>query len=386
MRKTLLLVAAVVLLAAPAMAFHDDGVAHCNGCHTMHNSQNGVAMNGTDMDADGNPIDPELAPGYGYDDLLFFENRSDVCLRCHGRTGRSYSVWSPDPKDPVDFGNAGDFSFLTEANLAESTRGAPIPGDAAGHNVASNLKGTDVDQTLEYAPGSNNTVQNDIACSSCHDPHGNDSFRLLYREGQDITIGTMPSPVVYAATMEAYGQSLSNDPRTSSEHNAYVANYSGWCSSCHGLFHQGSGRDIHPSGESMEDVWQQYNKYMGTTDCVLSGVSPCGTGDGSDAYLWLVPFEDSSFDETSIGYTGGATASSRVACVTCHFAHASSAADSGRWDFNVTLLEEDGDAFGTYALPNPYDENQRSLCNKCHGQDEFDLIEGVEGSPADPKL
>ena len=67
-------------------------------------------------------------------------------------------------------------------------------------------------------------------------------------------------------------------------------------------------------------------------------------------------------------------------------AHASSAADAGRWDFNVTLLEEDGDAFGTYPLPNPYDENQRSLCNKCHGQDEFDLLEVAEGSASDPKL
>lgn len=370
MKKTLLLVAAAAILATPVMAFHDGGVAHCNGCHTMHNSQNGIAMNGTDADASGNPISPDLLPGNGYNDLLFFENRSDVCLRCHGRTGRSYAVWSPDPSDPVDFGNAGDFSFLTETNLAESTRGAPIPGDAAGHNIASNIKGTDSDATLAYAPGSGDTVDNDIACSSCHDPHGNDSFRLLYRYLQEVDLGT--SSVTYAATVTAYGQSLSNDPRVDPEHNVYVADYSTWCSTCHGLFHQGSGRDIHPSGESMEDVWEQYNAYMGTTDCVASTAPPCGSGTGSDAYLWQVPFEDATFDETDMLYTGGAQDSSEVACVTCHFAHASSAADSGRWDFNVTLLDEDGDAFGTYPLPNPYDAAQRSLCNKCHGQDIFD--------------
>ena len=34
--------AALVLVAAPTLAFHDAGVAHCNGCHTMHNSQDGA--------------------------------------------------------------------------------------------------------------------------------------------------------------------------------------------------------------------------------------------------------------------------------------------------------------------------------------------------------
>ncbi len=31
-----------------------------------------------------------------------------------------------------------------------------------------------------------------------------------------------------------------------------------------------------------------------------------------------------------------------VLCLTCHRAHATSSPDAGRWDFNVTLLFEDG--------------------------------------------
>ena len=34
-----------LIVAAPALAFHDNGVAHCNGCHTMHNSEDGAPMN-----------------------------------------------------------------------------------------------------------------------------------------------------------------------------------------------------------------------------------------------------------------------------------------------------------------------------------------------------
>ena len=60
--------------------------------------------------------------------------------------------------------------------------------------------------------------------------------------------------------------------------------------------------------------------------------------------------------------------------MTCHRAHATSAPDAGRWDFSVTFLIEDGDESGSYEIPNPYTDNQRSLCNKCHRKDEFDIL------------
>ncbi|MEZ4652413.1 MAG: hypothetical protein R3E12_02110 [Candidatus Eisenbacteria bacterium] len=50
------------------------------------------------------------------------------------------------------------------------------------------------------------------------------------------------------------------------------------------------------------------------------------------------------------------------------------APNAGRWDFNVTGLAEDGHESGSYTIPNPYDEFQRSLCNKCHKKDEFDAL------------
>ena len=72
----------------------------------------------------------------------------------------------------------------------------------------------------------------------------------------------------------------------------------------------------------------------------------------------------------TISSTQGPTAASQVMCLTCHRAHATSAMDAGRWDFNVTFLHEDGVESGSYALPDPYaDVDQRSLCNKCHIKD-----------------
>jgi hypothetical protein len=137
---------------------------------------------------------------------------------------------------------------------------------------------------------------------------------------------------------------------------------------------------IHPSGESLgSDIAVQYNLYNGTTNCVVSDTSPCGTGSAATAYLADVPFEDDGHTAASVTSTVGPTSSSRVACMTCHRAHATSAANAGRWEFDVTLLHEDGDESGSWPIPfipyRPEDvDNQRSLCNKCHGNDEFDHL------------
>ena len=120
-RLLILTAAAALALGAPALAFHDGGVAHCNGCHTMHNSQNGVAMN---YDATG--LAAGTAPGTGYPDLLLFADKTDVCLRCHDGGG-SYHIWSGDPKAPnatTANRGGGDFVFLEETNINDAHAGA----------------------------------------------------------------------------------------------------------------------------------------------------------------------------------------------------------------------------------------------------------------------
>jgi len=107
------------------------------------------------------------------------------------------------------------------------------------------------------------------------------------------------------------------------------------------------------------DTSTEYNQYNGPTD-------PYG-GDVSTAYLPEVPFEDPAMMVSS---TTGANPSSRIMCMTCHRAHATSAPKSNRWDPNVVFLSEDGVQSGSYSLPNPYgDINQQALCMKCHYDD-----------------
>ena len=372
-KVALLTLIAAAVVVAPAVAFHDGGVAHCNGCHTMHNSEDGVGVNDDGSGTGGEDV------GTGYDDLLLFPNATDVCTDCHGNSGRSYAVWSADPDTITKFESAGDFVFLLDDNLNDGHRGSVmsnwIPGEAGAHNVKSGIKGTNWDSTLSAppaVPGASPLSNNNLHCSSCHDPHGNDGFRLLYQAGQDVSVGG--DLVTYGTSMVAYGISYGDD-ETNDNHNAYASGYSEWCSTCHTGFHNGYGNMIHPSGTALTGaIVTKYNKYEGTTDCVNNAGSPCGTGLSADAYLAEVPYEDPAHTIADVTKTAGPTGTSKVACVSCHRAHGSSAPDIGRWDFNVTLLIEDGDQSGSWEIPNPYDDNQRSLCNKCHAQDEYDHL------------
>jgi predicted CXXCH cytochrome family protein len=370
----LLLAIAAVILAAPALAFHDDGVAHCDGCHTMHNSQNGVPVNyASDGTIPGTPY------GSGWNDLLLWSNATDVCLGCHGGDGNGYHVWATDVLAPNSQNGAGDFVFLEEDNINDGHGGAsnPILGNQAGHSVVSVMMGTGADPDNAVAPGGA-YPSGDLACTSCHDPHGTDGFRLLYRAGQTTTSST-GYVVNWTDTVVGIGKSLFGPGESDTNHNAIQSGYSSWCASCHGLFHQASGSDLHPAGENLTpEVVAIYNQYTGSEDCA-GVVAPCGTGVYATAFWAQVPFQDP--DMNSTGWTAGAdSTNSRVMCASCHRSHATSAPDAGRWDFSITGMEEDGAESGSYKIPNPYGVYQRSLCNKCHARDEFDAL--VDFTPA----
>jgi cytochrome c553 len=202
-----------------------------------------------------------------------------------------------------------------------------------------------------------------LGCSSCHDPHGNESFRLL-NGAHAVQAGAHtfanPAPSVTGISVGT------NAAETPTNHNAYLNGYSEWCANCHGNFHA-SAQMRHPSGEAIGGtIAQTYNLYNGTGASV--------PGSQATAYLPAVPFEDLSNTITS---TVGPSASSEVSCVSCHRAHSTSSPDAGRWDFNVTVLEEDGLESGSYPIPNPYvalTADQRSLCNKCHHKDVNDVL------------
>jgi hypothetical protein len=335
----------LAVMALPAMAFHEEGVASCSGCHTMHNSENGQLVDATAPN--GNPY------------LLKFAKATDVCLSCH--ITRHGKVWGTDPLAPPPLYGAGNFVFLQEDNLNDGYGGAtsPIPGRAGGHNVISLTKNSPADPVLSTAPGGN-YPSGSMSCTSCHDPHGNANFRMLYGAGH-VEAGNAnfanAAPVAEGVNIEAAtGEAAAN-------HTAYQGGMSAWCSNCHGNYHNNTTQMRHPSGVAMgASIAQTYSLYNGTAN--QTG------GNAATAYLPDVPFEDASNTVTG---TAGPSATSQVSCISCHRAHATSAPNIGRWDFALTFLDKDGVNSGSYRIPDPYaSSNQRSLCNKCHNKDAND--------------
>ncbi|MBD3297818.1 MAG: hypothetical protein GF341_04115 [candidate division Zixibacteria bacterium] len=340
----LLAAVSVVIYATPVRSFHEPGTSPCSGCH----------LSDSQPEEPGSPDNPSM---------LKRQTASDVCLSCHATDNGA--VFAHDVRHPAPERGGGNFIYLLEDNLNDTrngeSRGNWIPGDAAGHNINAPEHGLRTDATLITSPGGD-YPSHLMSCTSCHDPHGNDNFRMLRGAG---AVDDNGFTFAYKAPV-ADGISLTISPESNANHTAYRSGMSEWCANCHGDFHNTSypGVRKHPTGVKLGvAVASAYNAYNGSAD-------PHG-GMQSVAYLAQVPFEDPGPSHT-ISSTAGPSASSKVMCLSCHRAHASSAPDAGRWDFNVTFLDDDARESGSQPLANPYGAGQRSLCNKCHIKDDGD--------------
>ncbi len=317
---------------------HDGGVGSCNICHAMHAT-------------DG------MSPGGGGGALLDDGPASDICLSCHATDYGA--VMAMDPLVPAPERGPGNFIFLLADNLNDGPSGIsdPIPGDAAGHNVRAPGHGLATDGTYMNSPGGTYPATM-LKCTSCHDPHGNTNYRMLRGRGTPQGAGAV---FFYDAPSAKGLDVVLGSDESNATHVAYNNGMSLWCANCHFDYLDDHNQYVsnfdHPTDDALgTDQIQQYSIYNGTLD-------PAG-GLFATSFLAAVPFEDAG---NGVSTTSGPTASSRLMCLSCHRAHASSAPHAGRWDFNIETLGQDGVVSGSYPIANPYqDPGQDPLCWKCH--------------------
>ena len=332
------LIAASIATAGLALAVANTASAAissgvCDSCHTMHNSQNGISMN-FDASAEANPA-----------------LTRDTCMGCHTTTTTDKTHDTSGAPLPVQATSTIPVDGATGLNLPggyfKATYGPD--DDAKWHNVADLGAAEDIALTT-IPPGFNaETAQgvgedwanNQLTCGGtygCHGDHSTidggapagsaagirgmhhkdgDSYRMLSGivggESADYNI----SDTFYSAGTQDGDDTIS-----------------ALCAQCHGDFHittqstsnwvRHPTENLLPSSGTMDD----YDSY-GTTPNNFHDEVPVGT---------------TTYNATD----GVSSATARVLCLSCHYAHGGDHADLLRWDYStMDAGTEDTAAAGT---------------------------------------
>ncbi len=302
----------------------------CSNCHTMHNSQNGAAMN-----ASGGVNTP-------YDHLL----KGSGCAGCHiqgvsndastGRATTGAAIGAPQVDDTANTLSGGYFSLSTVDNTHHNVTDAGMTADGA----------------LATAPGGGTTpTASPIACTSCHTGgghhanQGNDSatwldgtsvgasFRFLSGvqgvEDADFGVETSTDANVY------YGEA-----RAAGSDTAGNGTISELCGRCHGAFHTDNTGNLSNNG-----VWLRH-----PTDVDMPTAYETNYG---TAYNPAIPVATTNTANTTFSKAGFQASEAVVICLSCHVAHGNANADMLRFD---------------YSLNQAGDTTQATGCETCHGK------------------
>jgi hypothetical protein len=302
----------VALGCAPgALAFHDGGVAYCDGCHSMHNSSGNKVMSGGRNAgllkcASSHTWPQQVQGGNAY--LLQGSDDSSTCLNCHAAsdttanfTGSYHVLTFPIPGGfnvvnsggiPVERTPGGDFAWLGISTSCKSGYACMFSnkGERHGHNVVAMDYCLIADATLLTAPGGTYPARS-LSCASCHDPHSRSriidaagtivasSFgNAVLPIGQSGSYGATSTPseaigVYRLLAGKLYGQDsvqgatqfTANPPiavapvvynrseAVTDTRVAYGAGMSEWCANCHVSIHNDGVASkntalIHPAG------------------------------------------------------------------------------------------------------------------------------------------
>ncbi len=421
----------ILTLGGVAYAFHSGGVAECGGCHSMHSPKAGGSF------------------------LLVGSDQSSTCLTCHehpGDTGPTSYHISTAPADmpagtaPKQRTPGGDFGWLKKT-YTFTVRGTTITENGAthGHNIIAADHGYVVDPTNTTAPGGT-FPSAQLACNSCHEPHG--KYRRLpyfvgsFAGGEIVTTGAPikasgsyngPSNepdemwtgwswagnavgvyrLLAGAGYTKGGATFNGVPaakvpstynRTESATQTRAAyghattgghvSWGDWCATCHAGMHSGAGGGnyVHPVDHDLgSTIATNYKTYVKSGDM---------TGDGTNGFTSLVPFIENTADYATLASHAknddtaltGPGSTDKVACLSCHRAHATGWEFGLRWNMEGEFMVYNSLYPGTDTTPTVpqfargrlgaetqaayYDRPvtqfasyQRVYCNKCHAKD-----------------
>lgn len=314
-----IMAASVSANGGPHQQFFGTTTDACAGCHRAHTGQ---------------------APS-----LLKANSQYNLCLSCHGGAGSDVDV-----KDGLYLGttmglqNAGlkgggfETALLNVAALNATDGSFNVTGTPQTITSRHSVEGTGM-----IAWGSNQTGVGelvDLECANCHNPHGNDNYRILRPKPTALSWYNNMTAINITAGNSTFNISYTQVYRADGLFRDMVAMYN--------LTDAGNATVNATSPQYMMDDWcaQCHTRYM----------TQSGSGHTSSN---STPF---LYRHNTSRLNGG--------CLQCHVAHGSPAAMSG---YAVQPLWPDGNATQTWQSTANETQtgrllvaNNRGVCRQCH--------------------
>ncbi|MDD2922372.1 MAG: cytochrome c3 family protein [Anaerolineales bacterium] len=255
----------------------------CAGCHRAHSAKS--------------------------NDLLVVSDSTALCLTCHAGTGASTDVmggtYLGGAEGALDGGlRAGGFSTATMDTALDGTA-APVSVTSSHHVGSGGV------MWGNGAIGSGVGKSYTLSCSSCHNPHGESSYRML----RPIPSGSDAASSVYVLdqTTKNYTVTSPTNRYLGEGYGVQSTSLSAWCSQCHSRYMTGSGSGHTDSGDSAF-AFRHRTDVVPCVACHVSHGSTATMAASSGAALWPNDASAPSGDSRS----SLLRANNRAVCVSCH--------------------------------------------------------------------
>jgi predicted CXXCH cytochrome family protein len=308
---------------------------------------------------------------------------TDFCYACHGdaapgaSTNVQMGIYDSGPSGGT--GSATNPTGVTVFSATNSAYGAALNGGGfeqvgaartvmSAHDMPRGASGSPtfnpkVGPSVMWGDG-DTMPAGSFRCTSCHDPHGSSNYRLLKDEVNSVQVGGYnlagaPTPWVISNEEGFPFGGFKKGADGALDVAAYVPNYtsaqyaqnknksmSAWCSACHTGYstldsntNYGVYESVRLGDNSLAAIGNKM-RHRHPVDVALD----IGTSHVSSERALTVPLEDDAGLPLEMGYgimgvNGGVTATHQsakiwdergnVSCLTCHFAHGSSATATG---------------------------------------------------------
>ena len=335
----------MALLTAPAPCHAKISHGKCGTCHTMHNSQNGLAVT-----TSGDVTKPLAS-------LLRY-----TCIGCHTGTndGTNTTPYVLQTTAPV-YGTTGTGSAtntLAGGNFYWVAQGG---GDRTGHNVLSIAA---EDGTLHLTPPGGTAMAAQIRCAGVYGCHGdrdrtNETQAIHGGHHGGAAVGEWCNPALHPSEPVPYSYRLLDGIEgledshweyrpEATQHNKYYGaarsggtiedavsgTISSLCAKCHGDFHNGAGK-VAVTSPSFQNVWLRHPTDFDLSDAAVSNSEYTSYNHSSAPPPYSVASPVATEDtSTTVNATVTLNGSDAIVmCISCHRAHGTPYSSILRWDY-----------------------------------------------------